>query len=94
MEIEIKEQENTGFVIAKKDEVTAGQMTYAIAGKDFIIIDHTEINPEFKNRGIGKQLLYKVVDMAREKNIKIIPLCPFANIMFRKFEDIRDVLRT
>jgi predicted GNAT family acetyltransferase len=38
-------------------------------------------------------MLYKIVEMARQKNIKIIPLCPFAASLFRKLEEIKDVLK-
>jgi hypothetical protein len=34
----------------------------------------------------------KAVDFAREKGIKIIPLCPFAKSVFDKVEQFRDVL--
>lgn len=93
MEIIIKEQTSKGFAIAKENGKKAGVMTYSIAGKNHIIIDHTEVEPEFKGKSIGKQLLYKIVEMAREKDIKITPLCRFANAMFVKLEDIRDVLK-
>lgn len=49
--------------------------------------------PMFNGEGVDKQLLYKIVEMAREKNIKVLPLCPFANAMFRKLKDIQDVLK-
>jgi len=68
-------------------------MTYSIPSSDFIIIDHTEVDPAFKGQGIGKQLLYKIVEMAREKNIKILPLCPYANAQFKKIKEIQDVLK-
>lgn len=68
-------------------------MTYSKASSEFIIIDHTEVDPSFKGKGVGKQLLYKIVEMAREKNIKILPLCPFASAMFKKLTDIQDVLK-
>ncbi|MEM9075905.1 MAG: GNAT family N-acetyltransferase, partial [Bacteroidota bacterium] len=55
--------------------------------------DHTEVEEAFKGKGVGKQILYKLVEMAREKNLKILPLCPFANAMFKKLDDIRDVLK-
>jgi len=93
MEITIKEQENKGFAMAREDNKRAGVMTYSIAGENHIIIDHTEVEPEFKGKSIGKQLLYKIVEMARENDIKITPLCPFANAMFKKLEDIQDVLK-
>ncbi|WP_299896739.1 GNAT family N-acetyltransferase [uncultured Aquimarina sp.] len=93
MEIEIRERENKGFAIAKENGKKAGLMSYSIPGSDFIIIDHTEVEPEQKGKEVGKKLLYKIVDMARKKNLKILPLCPFANAMFKKLDDIKDVLK-
>ncbi len=92
MEILLKEMEQKGAAIARDGEKQAGEMTYSIAGPKLIIIDHTEVSPEYAGKNVGKQLLYKIVEMAREKDIKIIPLCPFAASMFKKSEDIRDVL--
>lgn len=93
MEITIKEVENKGFVIATEANKRAGVMTYSRAGENHIIIDHTEVESEFKGQDIGKKLLYKIVEMAREKDIKITPLCRFANAMFMKLTDIQDVLK-
>ncbi|MEM8897116.1 MAG: GNAT family N-acetyltransferase [Bacteroidota bacterium] len=93
MEIDIKERDSKGFVIAKSDGKKAGAMTYSIPGTDFIIIDHTEVEPEFKGQSVGKQLLFKLVEDVREKNLKVLPLCPFANAMFKKLPEIQDVLR-
>lgn len=93
MRIEIKEKETKGAAIAEEEGKKAGEMTYSIASNDYIIIDHTEVNPDFKGRGVGKKLLIKIVEMAREKNIKILPLCPFAKAMFQKNTEIQDVLK-
>ena len=93
MEILLKEHEAKGAAMAVENEKKAGAMTYSIAGKELIIIDHTEVDPEFNGKGIGKQMLYKIVEMAREKNIKIIPLCPFAAATFKKTAEIQDVLK-
>ncbi len=93
MEIILKESNGKGFAVAQEDAKRAGMMSYSIAGEELIIIDHTDVDPAFNGKGVGKQLLYKIVEMAREKNIKIIPLCPFAASVFKKQEDIRDVLR-
>ncbi len=93
MEIILKERDNKGFAMAREENKRAGMMTYSIAGTNHIIIDHTEVEPEFKGKSVGKQMLYKIVEMAREKNIKITPICPFANSMFKKLTDIQDVLK-
>lgn len=90
----IKQEEtgSKGVFYALEDGSKIGEMTYSKAGTDKIIIDHTEVDENQKGKGIGKILLFKVVDFARDNNIKIVPLCPFAKSMFDKDIDIRDVL--
>lgn len=93
MEIQQINRGTKGVFQAMEDGKEAGAMTYSWAGEDKMIIDHTEVNPEFKGRNVGNQLLMALVQYARENNIKIIPLCPFAKSVFDKNEAIRDVLR-
>lgn len=93
MEIIIKERDQKGFALATENDKKAGTMTYSIAGEHQIIIDHTEVDPAFGGQDVGKKMLLKIVEMAREKDIKIIPLCRFANAMFQKMPEIRDVLK-
>ena len=78
--------------IAESDGKKVGEMTYSQAGNDKIIIDHTDVNPEFKGQGVGKLMVMSAVEFARENSIKILPLCPFAKAVFDKNEDIQDVL--
>lgn len=67
-------------------------MTFVFAGNDKIIIDQTEVNPGNNGKGYGKKMGTKAVEFAREKNIKIIPLCPFAKKVFDKNSEFREVL--
>ncbi len=92
MKIEQNNQENKGHFEAKEEEIRAGLMTYSWAGDDKIIIDHTEVNADFKGKGVGKEMVKAAVDFAREKNIKIIPLCPFAKSVFEKVTEWQDVV--
>lgn len=93
MKIKLSKTETIGTVIATDNGEVAGKMTYSIPFADYIIVDHTEVDPAFKGREIGKQLLYKIVEMARKKNIKIEPKCPFVVAMFKRYADIQDVLK-
>ncbi|MBP6577734.1 MAG: N-acetyltransferase [Chryseobacterium sp.] len=92
--LEVKQinRETKGEFIATFDGNKAGVMTYSWAGADKIIIDHTEVEPAYNGKGVGKEMVYKAVEFARENNLKIIPLCPFATATFKKNEEIRDVL--
>lgn len=68
------------------------EMTYTWAGSSRIIIDHTDVSEVLKGKSAGKQMLMKAVEFARSKGIKIFALCPFANSVFQKIPEIRDVL--
>lgn len=94
MTIQLLHEGTKGFAMARADHKRAGMMTYSIAGDALIIIDHTEVEPDFQGSGVGKQMLYTIVEMARETNMSIFPLCPFAASMFNKLEDIKDVLKS
>ena len=91
MKIERINNGNKGFFRAMDDDVQAGLMTYSWAGTDKFIIDHTEVNPDFGGRGVGKKMVMEAVDFARNNNLKIIPLCPFAKSVFDKVAEIQDV---
>ena len=92
MTIEQFNRESKGFFKASEDGKEAGRMTYSWAGNDKFIIDHTEVNPDLKGKNVGLKLVMAAVDFAKKKNLKIIPLCPFAKSVFDKKEEIRDVL--
>jgi len=92
MEINHRKEENKGAFIATENGAKAGEMTYSKAGDTLIIIDHTEVDPTFGGQGVGKKMVLAAVDFARENNIKILPLCPFAKAAFDKDSTIQDVL--
>ncbi len=84
--------EKRGFFEASIDGNKAGLMTYTWAGDTRFIIDHTEVEPDYNGKGVGKEMVLKAVDFARKNNLKIIPLCPFAKATFDKNPDLGDVL--
>ena len=81
-----------GYFEALEDGKQAGKMTYTWAGDTKFIIDHTEVNEAFNGKGVGKKMVMAAVEYAREKNVKILPLCPFAKSVFDKTPEIHDVL--
>lgn len=92
MEIQQKDDGKKGMFYIEQDKRILAEMTYVWAGADRIIIDHTEVSPALAGKGAGKQMVSKAVDFARAKNIKIMPLCPFAKSVFDKVQEFKDVL--
>lgn len=74
------------------DGKTEAKMTFVFAGNDKLIIDHTEVNPGNNGKGYGKKLVEKAVAFVLERNMTIIPLCPFAKSVFDKNPELRNVL--
>lgn len=92
MEIKHLKHESKGVFAAYVDKKPAGCMTYTWAGPTRLIIDHTETDPAFAGRGIGKAMVMEAVKFARENKYSILPLCPFAKGVFEKTAEIQDVL--
>jgi uncharacterized protein len=92
MEIKQTDNQQKGLFFIEQEGKVVAEMTYVWVGQDRIIIDHTEVSESLKGLGAGKQMLTKAVDFAREKRIKIIPLCPFAKSVFDKVSEFKDVL--
>ncbi|WP_240755317.1 GNAT family N-acetyltransferase [Pedobacter sp. SYP-B3415] len=90
--IEQINDERRGYFKATEGTIEAGRMTYVWAGSQKIIIDHTEVNPDFGGKGVGRLLLNEAVAFARKTQIKILPLCPYAKSVFDKDPEIADVL--
>jgi uncharacterized protein len=81
-----------GYFYIEVDGKTEAKMTFVFAGEEKIIIDHTEVNEGNNGKGYGKMMVAKAVEYARAKNIKIIPLCPFAKSAINKTPEFQDVL--
>lgn len=88
----VHSNENNGYALAQDETQEAGRMTYTKAGNTRIIIDHTEVDPAYNGKGIGYELFKTLIQHAREKGWKVLPLCPFAQAMFRKYDEYNDVL--
>ncbi len=92
MEILQKDDGKKGMFYIEVDDKIEAKMTYVWAGADRFIIDHTEVNDSHRGKSAGKQMVAQAVAFAREKGIKIVPLCPFAKSVFDKVKEYQDVL--
>lgn len=91
-EIKHIHNDKKGAFTYRVDKKRLAEMTYVMAGEKKMIIEHTGVDESLKGQGIGKKLLEALVGYVREKGIKVVPLCPFANATFKKVTEWRDVL--
>lgn len=92
VKIERLENPKGGEFVIHESGNRKAEMGYTNAGEDKIIIDHTFVDTMFRGENIGRDLVKAGVEFAREKDLKIIPLCPFAMAEFDKHPEYTDVL--
>lgn len=91
MELNIEDRK---FSFINEEGNQIAEMTYSLAGEKIIIIDHTEVHDDYRGNQLGYKLLLQVVEMAKSKGKKIIPLCPYAKSVFDKTDEFDSVLFT
>ena len=94
MLIQNKKVGTKGMFYVEQDGHILAEMVYSLPSPEKMIIEHTEVNDELKGKNVGYQLVHTAVEYARTHNMKIIPLCPFTNAVFKKKPEYADVLYT
>lgn len=90
-----EEQGGRGAFYIEGDAGHAAELTFT-AGPDgkLVILDHTEVSPALRGRGVARTLVEAAVVWARTAGVKLVPLCPFAKAVFDREPSFGDVLAT
>ena len=88
--LEIKKDENSFYVGEVSDK--SAEIHFVHNGNNLIIVDHTFVSEVMRGQRVGDALVKRVVDYAREEQLKILPLCPFAKSQFDRHPEYHDVL--
>lgn len=81
---------------AERYELTAederiGFVTYRLQ-PGMIALLHAEVNPAHEHQGWGSRLVAGALDDARERGLKVRPVCPFVAAYIERHPDYRDLL--
>ena len=88
--IEHEQTGHRGAFFIEEEGKRLAQLSYTVAGTK-VILDHTEVDDELRGTGTGRKLVAAAVDWAREEDVRLLPLCPFARSVFDKMPDFADV---
>ncbi len=81
--------EENGEVIAKIQFVPSGSDEN---GRELITVKHTFVYEGHNGKGLGKKLVNKIVEYAKEENKAIIPECSYAKKVLESNEEYQSVL--
>ena len=57
-----------------------------------IMFTHTEVPPSHEGHGLGKALIQAGLAAARERGLKVIPICPFFAAYMKDHAEVQDLL--
>ena len=77
-------------------EADLGDGSLAVAQYDLlpgkIAFTHTEVPPAHERKGVGSALIRYALQAARERGLKVVPICPFFAAYIRKHPEVQDLL--
>jgi predicted GNAT family acetyltransferase len=60
------------------------ELRYAPFGDDILDLQHTEVPPSGKGRGIGDALVRAALGYARERGLRVVATCPYVQAWLRR----------
>ena len=94
MESRIEHLENghRGAFYIEQQGRRIAELTYGRANDSVIIIDHTEVEPSLRGKGVARNLLDAAVAWARENHLKVDVICPSVLDYIAKHPEYSDLL--
>ena len=83
--------EHGGAFLMEQEGRQIGELHYQRAGAR-IIVTHTEVAYDMREKGLGQLLIDAAVEWARAENLKIVPLCSYARRVLADSPKYSDVL--
>ncbi len=92
MEIKHRENAHKGSFYVEENNRVIAELSYSFAGADKLILDQINVSAKLKAKNIGNSLVEAAVNYSKAKNIRIVPLCPFAKDLIENTPEFREVL--
>jgi hypothetical protein len=74
------------------DDEPAGELLYRDRGGNVVAFLHTEVDPTVQRRGLGSALVARALDDARERGLRVVPLCPFVDAYVHRHPEYADLV--
>ena len=81
-------QKGEGSFYVEESGEKLAEITFFKSGDHEITVDHTVVSDKLR----GNALVEKVIELARNENLKIVPECTFVQKQFEKNAAYEDVL--
>jgi predicted GNAT family acetyltransferase len=77
-----------------RDGAVVAELTYRRSPTEpVIVIDHTWVTGELRNRGVAFALVHAAAEFARQEELRVVPVCSYARAEFKRDPELRALLR-
>ncbi|MCB1518603.1 MAG: N-acetyltransferase [Hyphomicrobiaceae bacterium] len=87
-----EQHEGHGRFVIHLDGDHEAKMTYTETAPGVVAIEHTLVPPEFRGQNIAAQLVEKGVRELANSGKKIVPVCSYVVLQFRRHKDWQQYL--
>lgn len=91
MTVEREDGPARGRYVIHLSDGREAELTYGRRDAGVIVADHTFVPPEHRGKGIAERLVGRVMADARSEGFRIVPLCSYVALMFRRHPEWADL---
>lgn len=82
--IEREELNGVHEFVLRIDGERRGYLEFTRPDVGVMRIEYVEVSPELRGTGLGRQLVARAVDFAREARLRIVPICSYARAVIQR----------
>lgn len=90
-QIEVFDDVEDHAYVIEVDGERAGKAVYHLRGGRHFFV-HTEIDPVYEGKGLGRQLVQFALDDVRAKEATVVPICPFVRAYIKRHPEYDDLV--
>ena len=91
--IEREELNGVHEFVLRIDGERQGYLEYTRPQVGLMRIEYVEVSPELRGTGLGRQLVEKAVDFAKDAKLRVVPICSYARAVITRDPILSAALR-
>ena len=95
MNVVIDREELNGVheFVLRIDGQRVGFLAFARPEVGLMRIEYVEVEPKLRGTGLGRQLVAKAVEFARDAKLRVVPICSYARAVIERDPALAETMR-
>ncbi len=91
--IEREELNGVHEFVLRVDGERLGYLEFTRPEVGLMRIEYVEVSPELRGTGLGRQLVAKAIDFAKDAELRVVPICSYARVVITRDPAMAATLR-